>query len=257
MNLLIEEYIEGHEIDIEILIQNDQVKFFAISDNFSPLEPKFYTFYEQGKHIKAFYIEPKLIFTIFKGGLSPSLELSNKEKQKIQSLVTSWLSKLGFRNALLHFEARCKPESLFKRIHDSDFIIPIEINMRLGGAETWSMIKSSYNVDLIKEHLNICLGLELDEKLVNKTPLYRSISINLYPNEKCILDKVYLNRSKIMSSKELMELNVYRSIGDKLETKDNIAWLSVRNGLNSTLDEMKLNLNNSLGYIKFDYFYYE
>ena len=48
MNLLIEEYFEGHEIDIEILIQNDQVKFFAISDNFSPLEP---TFYEQGEHI--------------------------------------------------------------------------------------------------------------------------------------------------------------------------------------------------------------
>ena len=45
MNFLVEEYYEGLEIDMDILIQNDKVKFFGISDNFPAPEP---AFYEQG-----------------------------------------------------------------------------------------------------------------------------------------------------------------------------------------------------------------
>jgi hypothetical protein len=36
---------KGHEIDLEILVQDNKVKFLAISDNTPPIEPYFY---EQG-----------------------------------------------------------------------------------------------------------------------------------------------------------------------------------------------------------------
>jgi hypothetical protein len=46
MDILIEEYYDGYDIDIEVLIQNNKIKFIAISDNFPPIEP---WFVEQGK----------------------------------------------------------------------------------------------------------------------------------------------------------------------------------------------------------------
>jgi hypothetical protein len=46
MDLLIEEYYEGCDIDIDILIQNNEIRFMSISDNFPPIEP---WFFEQGK----------------------------------------------------------------------------------------------------------------------------------------------------------------------------------------------------------------
>ena len=45
INLIVEEFFEGHEIDMDILIQDNVMKFMAISDNLPPLEP---WFYEQG-----------------------------------------------------------------------------------------------------------------------------------------------------------------------------------------------------------------
>jgi hypothetical protein len=38
-------FLLGHEMDIEVLIQNNEPKLILISDNFPPLEP---SFYEQG-----------------------------------------------------------------------------------------------------------------------------------------------------------------------------------------------------------------
>ena len=38
--------LKGNEIDIDILIQDNEVKFMSISDNFPPKEP---FFFEQGK----------------------------------------------------------------------------------------------------------------------------------------------------------------------------------------------------------------
>jgi len=39
-------FLIGHEMDIEVLIQNNEPKLILISDNFPPLEP---SFYEQGR----------------------------------------------------------------------------------------------------------------------------------------------------------------------------------------------------------------
>lgn len=252
MNLLVEEYYEGLEIDMDILIQNDKVKFFGISDNFPAPEP---AFYEQGELILIILISLILNFYILykKGGLSPSYHLSEEEKQKLKNIVSVWLAKLSLKNALLHFEARCRPESLFKKEDNTEFVMPIEINMRLGGVETPAMIKSSFNVDLIREHINICLGLELNENSLSRAPLYRSISIELYPPGKCILNKVCLNKNKIKNNKQLVEIFIAKPIGSKVDSDFNIAWVSVRNDLNSTLDEMKANLNNALKGIKLEY----
>ena len=45
-NVIVEEFYDGHELDIEVLIQDNKVKFIAISDNF-PAQPPY--FFELGK----------------------------------------------------------------------------------------------------------------------------------------------------------------------------------------------------------------
>jgi hypothetical protein len=42
LDLLIEEYYEGHELDIEVFIQNNQLLFAGISDNWQPQAPFFF-----------------------------------------------------------------------------------------------------------------------------------------------------------------------------------------------------------------------
>ena len=45
MDLLCEEYFVGHELDLDILIQDNQIKFMLITDNLEASEP---FFFEQG-----------------------------------------------------------------------------------------------------------------------------------------------------------------------------------------------------------------
>jgi hypothetical protein len=163
------------------------------------------------------------------------------------------LAKLKIKNAILHFEARCRPESLYKKVDDAEFAIPIEINLRLCGEEIPALINSSYNINLIREYVNICLGFELDEISINKAPLYRSISSKLYPPGKSTLNKVYLNRSKLKNNPYLAEIIITKPIGSDLDSNFNILLVTVRKDINSTLDEMKDILNNTLNCIKLEY----
>ena len=54
--------LKGHEVNIEILVQDNEAKFLAISDDFPPPEPYFY---EQGKFRKKKKKQRKINFTSF------------------------------------------------------------------------------------------------------------------------------------------------------------------------------------------------
>ncbi|RNA40975.1 hypothetical protein BpHYR1_044498 [Brachionus plicatilis] len=67
--------------------------------------------------------------------------------------------------------------------------MPIEINQRLGGSETWSMIFSSLNVNLIHEAAKISLGIGLNETdllVKSSNPRWYSISHNFLTEPICI-----------------------------------------------------------------------
>lgn len=244
IDLLVEEYFEGHEIDCDLLIQDNKVKFLAISDNFPPLEPYFF---EQG-------------------GTVPSLILSKQEQKAIKYLISKWTSQLNIQNACIHFEARCRPESMFKRnnfdingnlIDESYFLMPIEVNLRVGGAEVWSMIKAVYGVDLIKENLKILLNVPLDEaELQSKAenPRCRCISKNFDPARAVLINSINIRAEEVIRNPDTVELVLFRSVGEKLSIIAKPGWIAVKNdNLEASLEEMQQHLDIILKFLQFEF----
>ena len=231
INVLVEEFFDGHEIDLDILIQDNQLVFLAITDNFPPIEP---WFFEQG-------------------GILPSIFLSDTEKRAIELIVSKWISKMNFQHAVLHFEARCKPnmtynlfpfnnnsnndESVHEEMYlnfllenESSFIMPIEINSRLGGAEVWSFVKTVYDVSLIDEYVKMCLGIRLDRhnlKQKQSSPIYQCISKDIHPAINARLNSVGVNLSELRGCEKAVELNIFRSPGDSLTYKDYVGFATI------------------------------
>jgi len=126
LGMFVEEYINGDEVDLDILVQNGKIKFCALSDN--------------GKTKEPFFIETTR--------LTPS-SLPVKNQAEILAMADEVLEKLGILDACVHFEAKSTPQGP----------IPIEINLRLGGDEIYPSIKAAWHVDLVENILKIACGV--------------------------------------------------------------------------------------------------
>jgi D-alanine-D-alanine ligase len=126
LEVFLEEYIDGDEVDLDILIQNGKIKFCAISDN--------------GKTKEPFFIETTRTTP---SGLPP------KNQAELLALADETLEKLGILNGCIHFEAKSTTRGP----------IPLEINLRLGGDEVYPSIKAAWHIDLIENALKIACGV--------------------------------------------------------------------------------------------------
>ncbi|EPY27894.1 biotin carboxylase [Strigomonas culicis] len=119
--VIVEEYVDGHEVDIDAVVEHGEVIFCAISDNFPTAPP--------------YFAET--------GGLCPSA-LPAAAQRSLRDLFLDYVRAQGAcLHGVLHFEAKYDPQR--KRAY------LIEVNCRLGSAETNTMLKTAYN------------GLELGE----------------------------------------------------------------------------------------------
>ena len=100
LEFLVEEYIDGDEVDIDMLIQNGKLKYWSISDNDQTEEPYFR---EVGQN-------------------TPS-NLPEKDQQDLVELAEDTLEKLGVQDGVIHFEAKSTRNGP----------VPIECNLRMGG----------------------------------------------------------------------------------------------------------------------------
>ncbi len=126
LGVFIEEYIDGDEVDLDILVQNGKIKFCAISDNGQTKEP--------------FFIETTR--------MTPS-NLPAKHQAQLLTMVDEMLEKLGVLNGCIHFEAKATSQGP----------MPIEINLRLGGDEVYASVKAAWRIDLIENYLKIVCGV--------------------------------------------------------------------------------------------------
>ncbi|MFA5155692.1 MAG: ATP-grasp domain-containing protein [Patescibacteria group bacterium] len=126
LEVFVEEYIDGDEVDLDILIQNGKIKFCAISDN--------------GKTKEPFFIETTRV--------TPS-NLPLKDQAALVAMADETLEKLGILNGCIHFEAKSTPRGP----------VPLEINLRLGGDEVYPSIKAAWHVDLVENLLKIACGV--------------------------------------------------------------------------------------------------
>lgn len=123
--IMAEEYIDGNEVDIDMLLQNGKLKFWSMSDNDATREPYFV---ETGQCI-------------------PS-RLSTAQQNELVELAEETLERLGVENGCIHFEAK----------YSSRGPIPIEVNLRMGGDEVYDFVKTAWGVDLVEKAALIALG---------------------------------------------------------------------------------------------------
>jgi len=155
-HIMLEEFIGGQEVDVDCCIVDGEVKFAAISDNFETAPP--------------YFVEI--------GGLCPS-ELAPAHHDALQQLLKDYVASHGKQvNGVLHFEAKYDFERKAAYV--------IEVNCRMGSAETYTMVKNSYHVNLAECFVRCALGLPVDDLLAT----FRAndgqhtnycASVNIYP----------------------------------------------------------------------------
>lgn len=141
IDLLVEEFIDGYEVDMDCAVEKGILRFCAISDNFAPTYPYFAEV----------------------GGLCPS-RLGLQEQTALRDLLVSYVAAHGARlNGVLHFEAKYDPT------RGKAYVI--EVNNRLGSAETNTMIMNTYRGFQLGEALLRCaLDIPIVHQLAQHFP---------------------------------------------------------------------------------------
>ena len=126
-DFLLEEYIGGQEVDVDMVVHNSVLVYSAVTDNGPTLEPWFNE-------------------TV---GVLPSA-LKPEQQNELISFCFDCVKAIGFTSGVFHVEA--KYDELLKRPR------LIEVNCRMGGGPVHWMHKHWSGVELCVEQLLISLG---------------------------------------------------------------------------------------------------
>jgi len=126
LTILLEQYLDGKEVDVDIVMSGGEWRYAAVSDNGPTSEPYFNETW----------------------GLCPSL-LPVAEQKALKELAVSCVKALGFASGIFHVE--CKYTSTGPQL--------IEVNARMGGGPVREVNRLVWGVDLIDEALFCALGV--------------------------------------------------------------------------------------------------
>jgi len=218
LEIFAEEYIDGDEVDIDILLQNGKVKFYCISDNFNKSREKF--FVDSGQ------------------SLPSSLPVGQQDA--LINMAEEILEKLGILNGCIHFEAKYGEKGPY----------PIEVNMRMGGDYVYSYVKSAWRVDLVEASVHIALGIYVKyEKPEN--PYQYIVGWDLQPDASGMLTALEIS-PELKKKSYLEEIYITQEVGDAIlrppEGYNSLGWLTVSG--NNLLDA-KDNLQEALSFIHY------
>ncbi|MBI5722087.1 MAG: ATP-grasp domain-containing protein [Burkholderiales bacterium] len=125
-DLLLEEYLDGVEFDVDLVLEDGACVFSSVSQNWPTAEP---SFQERGLHCPP-----------------------DHRRRAVRALVAfaaEAAREFGFRTGVLHIEA--KSTSGGPRI--------VEINARMGGGSIHQIVEAVWGVDLIEAAVRSSLGL--------------------------------------------------------------------------------------------------
>ncbi len=178
--LLVEEYIDGDEVDIDILLQNGKVKFWSITDNYQTQEP--------------FFMETNQAI--------PS-QLPENDQEELLDMAEAVLEKLGIMNGCIHFEAK----------YSTKGPVPIEVNLRMGGDEVYSFVKEAWGVDMIEYAVKIALEEYFPMVKKPEEPKQYMVSKSFIPPTSGIISSLILPKSFGKDDK-VDEFHFYKKVGD-------------------------------------------
>jgi len=125
-NLILEEYLDGPEFDIDMVLWEGECYYHAVSENWPTNEPYFF---ETGLQAPSLYDPERL--------------------KAIVDLAIAATTGLGLENGVFHVEA--KDTSKGPRI--------VEVNARMGGTTVRDSNLLVHGVDLVEEHLLAAVGI--------------------------------------------------------------------------------------------------
>mmetsp|Transcript_20608 Transcript_20608/g.55000 ORF Transcript_20608/g.55000 Transcript_20608/m.55000 type:complete len:541 (-) Transcript_20608:135-1757(-) len=143
---VLEEYYDGDEFDVDVLLSDGTVAYAKMSDNFACWEPWFQE----------------------TGTLSPSAYPEDKQKEVIKLACDTALA-LGFKWGVFHIELK----------YTSRGVRLIEVNARMGGVSVWDCNKRAWGIDLVEEHAMASLKIPVCPAIPD-TPLeyFGEVGIN-------------------------------------------------------------------------------
>jgi len=124
--LMVEEYLDGTEVDIDVVLSGGKAVYNKVTDNWPTLEP---WFNETGDN-------------------APSM-MTPDEQKSLEDLATGTLQCLGFVTGVFHVEAKLTTRG--PRL--------IEVNSRMGGGQVRENNLAVWGVDLVDESLLASLGI--------------------------------------------------------------------------------------------------
>lgn len=178
--MVIEEFYNGDEFDIDILLSDGAVAYAKVSDNWACNEP---WFQETGTNC-------------------PSLYPQAKQDELIKLSIDSTLS-LGFRYGCFHVE--CKYTSRGPRL--------IEVNARMGGVSVRDANLCAWGVDLVEEHAMAMLKIPI-KPLFDKPRQYMAESAINAPYSGTITSETWLDFA--LENPLVRKVNYYKHKGDSV-----------------------------------------
>ena len=213
--ILAEEFLDGAEVDLDLLYQDGELRFHAFNDNFPTKEP--------------FFIET--------GDAMPSRH-EDKDLADALKMAKDIVKALGLTSGALHLEAKITPQG--PRL--------IELNARMGGDYLYDWIKTVWEVDLIEEASRIALGLPCRPKRL-KEPRCHLVGKYLIPEYSGVVTGVKLPAEK-PSADKVHEIAVQKEPGDAVlvppEGFETMGWVV---GRGDTYTEAEENLDETLGQV--------
>lgn len=185
-DIVVEEYIEGNEVDIDLLVQNGKIKFFSISDNLQTKEP--------------FFLE---------SGYNLPSSLPSDTQKKLFNLAELALEKLGVMHGCIHFEAKATDTGP----------VPLEVNLRMGGDEVYPATKKVWHVDLIEEAIKIACGIYVPI-IEKKEPQAYVAAQSIIAEKSGVISKLYLPK-KFDPDLGVSEFHFDKEVGDVVFTPPN------------------------------------
>lgn len=216
-DLLVEEYIDGKEVDIDLLVQNGEIRCCCVSDNMPTKEP--------------YFVETDRV--------SPSI-LPNQELATLEEMVRNVVTTLDVRNACVHFEAKMSSRGP----------MPLEVNLRMGGDEIYSSVRDIWNIDLIEGSVRIALGAPIEPNACE--PRGCIISHTFLPERAGILHDVVVSPS-LKFNANVCAVEIDAKAGDNVRLPPHsfgyLGWMSVK-GENA--DTAFHHLRQALVHVRFD-----
>jgi len=126
LSVLLEQYLDGTEVDVDIVASDGEWQYAAITDNGPTVEPWFNETW----------------------GVCPSL-LPVEKQRELKELAVNSLTALGFDSGVFHVE--CKYTSTGPQL--------VEVNARMGGGPVHEHNLRAWGVDLVEEAIFIALGI--------------------------------------------------------------------------------------------------